>query len=198
MTERFDIAMLGTGFAGLGMAIQLRRRGVRDFVVFERAGEVGGTWRDNTYPGCACDIKSDLYSFSFAPNPDWSHRYARQPEILAYLRRTATEFGVLPHIRFHCELTRADWDEEAGRWLIQTNQGAFTARVLISGHGPLTLPKWPAIPGLYTFQGQMFHSARWDHTVDLRGKRLGVIGTGASAIQFVPEIRQVAGQVTVF
>ncbi|ULH17564.1 NAD(P)/FAD-dependent oxidoreductase (plasmid) [Deinococcus sp. KNUC1210] len=198
MTTHHDIAVLGAGFAGLGMAIQLRRRGVHDVVVFERASEVGGTWRDNTYPGCACDIKSDLYSFSFAPNPDWTHTYARQPEILAYLKATADRFGVRPQIRFGHEVQRAEWDAGAARWRIQTSGGEYTARVLISGHGPLIQPKWPDLPGLDNFQGQKFHSARWDHSVDLTEKRVAVIGTGASAVQFVPQIRQVAGQVTVF
>ncbi|THF70155.1 NAD(P)/FAD-dependent oxidoreductase [Deinococcus sp. Arct2-2] len=198
MTIHTDIAILGAGFAGLGMAIRLKQRGVQDFVVFERASEVGGTWRDNTYPGCACDIKSDLYSFSFAPNPDWMHKYARQPEILAYLKATTDRFGVRPHLRFGHEMQRAEWDAGAALWRIQTSRGDYTARVLISGHGPLIQPRWPHIPGLGGFQGQKFHSARWDHTVDLTGKRVAVIGTGASAIQFVPEVQQVAGQLTVF
>ncbi|GGR06454.1 flavin-containing monooxygenase [Deinococcus ruber] len=198
MTTHHDIAVLGAGFAGLGMAIQLRRRGVDDVVVFERASEVGGTWRDNTYPGCACDIKSDLYSFSFAPNPEWTHKYARQPEILAYLKATADRFGVRPHIRFGHDVQRAEWDAGAARWRIQTSGGEYTARVLISGHGPLIQPKWPDIPGLDSFQGQKFHSARWDHSVELTGKRVAVIGTGASAVQFVPEVQKVAGHITVF
>jgi cation diffusion facilitator CzcD-associated flavoprotein CzcO len=198
MTTHMEIAILGAGFAGLGMAIQLKRRGVRDFVVFERASEVGGTWRDNTYPGCACDIKSDLYSFSFAPNPDWTHKYARQPEILAYLKATTDRFEVRPHLRLGHEMQRAEWDAGVALWRIQTSGGEYTARVLISGHGPLIQPKWPDIPGLNSFQGQKFHSARWDHSVDLTGRRVAVIGTGASAIQFVPEVQQLAGQLTVF
>ncbi len=196
--RQVDIAILGAGFAGLGMAIRLKQRGVSNFVVFERAGEVGGTWRDNTYPGCACDIRSDLYSFSFAPNPDWAHRYARQPEILAYLKRVAEEFGVTPHIRFNHEMQEARWDDEAALWRIRTSSGEYSARVLVSGHGPLIDPKWPDIPGLDGFPGEMFHSARWNHAADLAGKRVAVIGTGASAIQFVPELQKVAGQVTVF
>ncbi|PNY79582.1 4-hydroxyacetophenone monooxygenase [Deinococcus koreensis] len=192
------VAILGAGFAGLGMGLALKRRGITDFVIFERAGEVGGTWRDNTYPGCACDIRSDLYSFSFAPNPDWSHRYARQPEILAYLRDTATRSGLRPHLRLHHEVVRAEWDAAEARWRIQTSQGEYTARVLISGHGPLIEPRWPALPGLESFSGTRFHSAQWDHGADLRGKRVAVIGTGASAVQFVPEIQPLAGRVTVF
>ena len=187
--RQVDIAILGAGFAGLGMAIRLKQRGVSNFVVFERAGEVGGTWRDNTYPGCACDIRSDLYSFSFAPNPDWAHRYARQPEILAYLKRVAEEFGVTPHIRFNHEMQEARWDDEAALWRIRTSSGEYSARVLVSGHGPLIDPKWPDIPGLDGFPGEMFHSARWNHAADLAGKRVAVIGTGASAIQCVPELQ---------
>lgn len=198
MTTQHEIAIIGAGFAGLGMAATLRQRGITDFVVFERAGEVGGTWRDNTYPGCACDVKSDLYSFSFAPNPDWGHRYARQPEILAYLRRVADEFGLRPHIRFGHEVEEARWNDAEARWHIRTSEGTFTARILISGHGPLIQPKWPDIPGLDTFPGPRFHSARWDHSVNLEGKRVGVIGTGASAIQFIPEVQKVAARLTVF
>ncbi|WP_019587858.1 flavin-containing monooxygenase [Deinococcus apachensis] len=203
MTTHHQIAIIGSGFAGLGMAALLQRHGMEDFVIFERAGEVGGTWRDNTYPGCACDVKSDLYSFSFAPNPEWGHRYARQPEILEYLRRTADEFGLRPHIRFGHEVERAEWDDADSLWRIRTSDGqggnnTFTARVLISGHGPLVEPKWPAIPGLESFSGPRFHSARWDHSAELRGKRVAVIGTGASSIQFVPEVQKEAAQLTVF
>ncbi len=194
----YQVAIIGAGFAGLGMAIKLKERGVTDFVVLERAGEVGGTWRENTYPGCACDIKSDLYSFSFAPNPDWSHTYARQPEILDYLKRCVGDFGLTPHLRLRHEVRAAVWDEARALWRVETSGGTFTARALVSGHGPLNAPKWPKIPGLDTFEGAKFHSARWDHGVDLRGKRVGVIGTGASAIQFVPELQKEVGQLTVF
>ncbi|WP_102128430.1 flavin-containing monooxygenase [Deinococcus planocerae] len=198
MSTHHQVAIVGSGFAGLGMAVHLQRRGIEDYVIFERAGEVGGTWRDNTYPGCACDVKSDLYSFSFAPNPDWNHRYARQPEILGYLRRVADDFGVRPHIRFGHELERAEWDDGEGLWRIRTSGGEYTARVLISGHGPLVEPKWPVIPGLESFAGPRFHSAQWDHSVDLSGQRVAVIGTGASAIQFIPELQKVVGKLTVF
>jgi cation diffusion facilitator CzcD-associated flavoprotein CzcO len=194
----FQIAILGSGFAGLGMALQLMQRGSDDFVVFERADEVGGTWRDNIYPGAACDIRSDLYSFSFAPNPHWAHRYARQPEILEYLKGLADTSGVRRHIRFGHEVLEARWDEKQQLWRLQTSGGAFTARVLISGHGPLIEPKWPSISGLDSFPGARFHSARWDHSAELRGRRIAVIGTGASAVQFVPELQKVAAQLTVF
>lgn len=198
MGRHMQVAIIGGGFAGLGMACELKRRGHDDFVVFERADEVGGTWRDNTYPGCACDIRSDLYSFSFAPNPDWTSRYASQPEIQAYLRRTADHFGVEPHIRFRHEVEKASWDGDRGVWQLQTSGGGYTADVLVAGAGPLILPKWPAIPGLESFAGPRFHSARWDHDVDLAGKRVAVIGTGASAVQFIPHVQRTAAQVTVF
>jgi cation diffusion facilitator CzcD-associated flavoprotein CzcO len=196
MTRHVRVAIVGTGFAGLGMAIQLKRHGEDDFVVLERASDVGGTWRDNTYPGAACDIRSDLYSFSFAPNPDWSRRYGPQKEIQAYLRSTAKRFGVLPQILFGAELTRAEWN--GSRWLIATTVETLTADVLVAGHGPLIEPVWPSIPGLASFAGPRFHSARWNHDVDFAGKRIAVIGTGASTIQFVPELQKVAGRVTVF
>ena len=192
------IVIIGAGFAGLGMAARLLRRGETDFVVLERAEEVGGTWFENTYPGCACDVKSDLYSFSFAPNPDWSHRYARQPEILAYLKRCADDFGVRPYIRFNCELRRAVWDDAAARWQLETADGPLTAHILISGHGPLNTPKWPDIPGLEAFTGVKFHSSRWNHGEDLRGKRIAVVGTGATGVQVVPHLQGVASQLTVF
>ncbi|GAA2010040.1 NAD(P)/FAD-dependent oxidoreductase [Nakamurella flavida] len=190
--------VLGAGFAGLAMACELKRAGRHDFVVLERSSAVGGTWRDNTYPGCACDIRSDLYSFSFAPNPDWTHRYARQPEIRAYLERTTDRFGVRRHIRFHHELLDARWNTADARWHVHTSRGDFRARVLVSGHGPLISPRWPDIPGLADFAGPQFHSARWDHDVDLTGRRVAVIGTGASAIQFVPEIAPFTAGLTVF
>jgi cation diffusion facilitator CzcD-associated flavoprotein CzcO len=192
-TEHVHVAIAGSGFAGLGMAIRLKREGITDFAVFERAHDVGGTWRDNTYPGCACDVPSHLYSFSFAPNPTWTRTFSRQPEIWEYLRRTANEYGVLPHLRFGHELTDATWDDDARRWTIETSQGTYTADVLVSAVGGLSEPKDPDIPGLDTFEGTTFHSARWDHDFDLAGKRVAVIGTGASAIQFVPRIaKQVA------
>jgi cation diffusion facilitator CzcD-associated flavoprotein CzcO len=198
VTRHYQVAVIGTGFAGLGMACELKRRAIDDFVVFERADDVGGTWRDNTYPGCACDIRSDLYSFSFAPNPNWTHRYARQPEILDYLRKTTAAWRLTEHIRFGHEVQNASWDESSARWNIRTNRGPFTARILIAGHGPLIRPKWPDIAGVDEFAGDRFHSAQWDHEVDLTGKRVAVMGTGASAIQFIPQIQPVAGRLTVF
>ena len=192
------IAVIGSGFGGLGTAIRLKQQGVDDFVVLERAGDVGGTWRDNTYPGCACDVQSHLYSFSFAPNPGWSRRFSPQPEIQRYLQRCAREFGVLPHLRFHHEVSDAWWDEDAQRWRIHTTQGPLTAQVLVMAAGALSDPVIPGLPGLDRFEGRAFHSARWDHDDDLRGKRVAVIGTGASAIQFVPEIQPVVERLHVF
>jgi cation diffusion facilitator CzcD-associated flavoprotein CzcO len=167
----------------------LKRAGIDDFIVVERATEVGGTWRDNTYPGCACDVESDLYSFSCAPNPDWHRRYSPWSSIQAYLRRCAERFGILPHIRPGHELRDARWDAGAGRWQITAGRGTFVAEVLILGTGPLSEPTTPPIPGLDSFAGTIFHSARWDHGHDLTGERVAVIGTGASAIQFVPQIQ---------
>src|SRR3954454_21179898 len=189
MDQHVDIAIIGSGFSGLGMAIKLKEDGRDDFVVLERGDEVGGTWHYNTYPGCACDVPSHLYSFSFAPNPEWTRTYSRQPEIRAYLERVVDSFGVRPKIRLGTEVLGAQWDEAARRWRIETSTGPVTAQVLISGTGPLVEPKLPTdVPGLARFAGPAMHSARWDHSVDLRGKRVASIGTGASAIQYVPAI----------
>src|SRR4051794_12448472 len=181
-----SIAIVGSGFSGIGLAIRLRLQGIEDFTVLERGQGVGGTWHFNTYPGCGCDVPSALYSFSFAPNPDWSRTYSRQPEIRDYLERTVDQFGVRSKIRLGCEVRGARWDGE--RWVIDTSQGEVRAKVLVSGTGPLVEPKIPDFPGLERFAGPAFHSARWDHGVNLRGKRVASIGTGASAIQYVPQI----------
>ncbi|WP_179402052.1 flavin-containing monooxygenase [Burkholderia guangdongensis] len=187
--ESIDIAIIGTGFAGLGMAIRLKQSGVTDFVVLEKAASVGGTWRDNHYPGCACDVQSHVYSFSFAPNPRWTRMFARQPEIRAYLENCVQRFGIGPHLRFGHALANATYDEAAHRWrLTFANGKRLSARVLIAGMGGLSRAALPAIPGVDTFEGAAFHSQQWDHAYDLDGKRVAVIGTGASAIQFVPQI----------
>src|SRR5687768_16304414 len=173
------IAIIGSGFGGLGTAIRLKQEGIHDFVVLERAGDVGGTWRDNTYPGCACDVQSHLYSFSFAPNPGWSRSFSPQPEIQEYLQRCARDFDILPHIRFHHEVHGGAWDDAARRWRIETSHGPFTAHFVVLATGSLSDPVIPALPGLESFQGRAFHSARWDHAYDLRGRRVAVLGTGA-------------------
>ncbi|MEV8631410.1 NAD(P)/FAD-dependent oxidoreductase [Streptosporangium sp. NPDC051023] len=191
-------AVIGTGFSGLGTAIRLLQEGVDDFLVFERADEVGGTWRDNSYPGCACDVMSLLYSFSFAQNPNWKTTFGKQAEVFAYLRDCADRFGVRPHIRFGHDLLAARWDDLRRLWHIETSQGAYTAQILITGTGYLSEPMIPSLPGLETFQGKVFHSAGWDHDYDLAGKRVAVIGTGASAIQFVPKIQPKVAQLDLY
>jgi cation diffusion facilitator CzcD-associated flavoprotein CzcO len=193
-----DIAIIGAGFSGLGTAIRLRQQGIEDFVVLERHDDVGGTWWANTYPGCACDVPSHLYSFSFAPNPSWSQTYSPQPEIRAYLQRLAHEHDLYRSIRLGTTVTEAAWDDDAGRWTLQTSGGPISARVLIAGMGPLTEPRIPDVPGLETFEGTVFHSARWDHEHDVAGERVAAIGTGASAIQFVPAIQPQVDRLHVF
>jgi cation diffusion facilitator CzcD-associated flavoprotein CzcO len=198
LPARVDVAVVGSGFAGIGMAVRLKELGIEDFVVLERAGDVGGTWRDNTYPGCQCDVPSHLYSLSFAPNPRWSRTFSLQAEIHGYLRRVAEDFGVLPHVRFGSDVISAAWDEDAGRWRIATASGELEARVVVSGVGALSEPAIPRLPGLESFQGAAFHSAAWDHGHDLTGERLAVVGTGASSIQFVPRIRRQVASLTLF
>ncbi|MCL2779369.1 MAG: NAD(P)/FAD-dependent oxidoreductase [Polyangiaceae bacterium] len=183
------IAILGSGFGGLGAAIRLAQAGERDFVILERADDVGGCWRDNTYPGCACDVPSHLYSYSFAANPDWSRAFAPQDEIWNYLKDCAARFGILPHVRFGHDVLAATWNESEQHWSIDTSKGTLTANIVISALGPLCEPAIPKLRGIETFQGEAFHSARWNHDYDLRGRRVAVIGTGASAIQFVPQIQ---------
>jgi cation diffusion facilitator CzcD-associated flavoprotein CzcO len=192
------VAIVGSGFAGLGMAIKLKQTGVEDFVVLERTGDVGGTWHVNTYPGCQCDIPSHLYSFSFAPNPNWSRTYSMQPEIWEYLRRVSREQGIDPHIRFHHEVTAARWDDVAELWRISTSAGELTAEMLVVGPGPLSAPKLPDIDGIESFQGRIFHSAEWDHERPLDGERVAVIGTGASSIQFIPHIQPLVSKLHLF
>src|SRR5215212_124658 len=193
-----DIAIVGSGFSGLCMAIKLREAGVEDFVVLERGAKVGGTWWFNTYPGCGCDVPSHLYSFSFAPNPDWTRTYSKQPEIEAYLRRVAEDFDIARSVRLETMVTGADWVEDDQRWHVETDKGELRARVLVSAAGALSDPKTPDIAGVHSFEGRMFHSAQWDHSYDIEGKRVAVIGTGASAIQFVPAIAPKVEQMRVF
>jgi len=192
------VAIVGAGFSGLGMAIRLKQAGMHDFVVLERRADVGGTWYDNTYPGCQCDVPSHLYSFSFEPNPDWSRTFSCQPEIWAYLRRCAERHGLIEHIRFDHELLGAAWCEEERRWRLDTSHGPLCADVIISAVGGLSEPSTPELPGLDRFQGTAFHTAQWNHEHDLGGERVAVIGTGASAIQVIPRIQPQAGSLHVF
>jgi len=197
--EHVRVAVIGSGFGGLGAAVRLRRAGVTDFVVLERRDAVGGTWHDNTYPGCACDVPSHLYSFSFAPNPEWPRNFSGQEHIRRYLERVADTFGLRPHIRFNCEVELMSWDPEELHWTLTTaGGGRLTADFVVSATGPLSDAKIPDIPGLEGFQGKVFHTSRWDHDFDLRGKRVAVIGTGASSIQVVPAIQPEVGKLTLF
>jgi cation diffusion facilitator CzcD-associated flavoprotein CzcO len=184
-----SVVIIGTGFGGLGMGYALKQAGIESFTILEKAQDVGGVWRENTYPGAACDVPSHLYSFSFEPHYPWSCRYGKQAEILDYLRHVARKHGLLPHIRFGCEVSGADYDEPRGLWRIRLAGGeVLEARVLISAVGQLHQPQIPQLPGLERFQGRSFHSARWDHSYDFKGKTVAVIGTGPSAVQLVPEI----------
>jgi cation diffusion facilitator CzcD-associated flavoprotein CzcO len=194
-----ELLIVGSGFAGVGLAIKLKEAGHHDFVVLEQAARVGGTWRDNDYPGAACDVPSHLYSFSFAPNPRWTRAYAPQHEILAYLEDCVARFGIGPHLRFGARVVRAVFDEREGFWTVETASGdRYRARVLVTGTGGLSRPALPAIAGLDRFGGPAFHSARWRHDVDLAGKSVAVIGTGASAIQIVPAIAERVGRLVLF
>lgn len=192
------VAVIGAGFGGLGAGIRLRAAGLTDFVILEQSSSVGGTWRDNTYPGCACDVPSHLYSFSFAPNPDWSHSFSRQADILNYLGDVTDRYGLRGYLRFGTEVREARWDGEAVRWRLRTTRGDLSADVLISATGPLSAPSLPDIPGLAGFPGEVFHSARWNHACDLDGKRVAVVGTGASAIQIVPRIQPLVRRLVLF
>lgn len=199
-TDRRDvkIAIAGAGLSGLGMAIALREDGIDDFVVLERADDLGGTWRDNSYPGCACDIASILYSYSDEQHPGWSRAFAEQPEIWAYMREVARRHEVGSYMRYGHEVIEARWDDGSHRWQITTTGGEFTAEILIAATGALADPAIPELPGLDRFGGKVFHSARWDHDHDLTGRRVAVVGTGASAIQFVPEIQPQVAHLDVF
>jgi cation diffusion facilitator CzcD-associated flavoprotein CzcO len=192
------IAIIGTGFGAIATAVRLQQAGFDDFVLIDRAGDVGGVWRDNSYPGAAVDVKSHLYSLSFAPNPDWHHVFAKQSELHAYLRRVTDQFDLRRRLVLGCEVEELRWAESEQRWQLETAHGARTARHVVVATGALAEPVIPDLPGLSSFKGGRFHSARWDHSFDLTGKRVAVIGTGASAIQFVPAIQPTVGQMTVF
>jgi len=196
--EHHRVGIIGAGIAGVGMGVKLIEAGLSDFVIVERNESVGGTWFEHTYPGCGCDIPTHLYSYSFARNPGWSRLFPRQDEILEYVRRTADEYGVTPHIRFGCEMEHSRWDGRARKWRVQTSDGEFTCDVLVSAIGATAEPAEPDIPGLETFEGHRFHSARWDHDHDLFGERVAVIGTGPAAAQFVPRIQPELERLVVF
>lgn len=191
--------IIGSGFGGLGMARHLRKMGIHKFVVLEKSDSIGGTWRDNTYPGAACDVPSHLYSFSFHLNPNWSQAFSPQREIQDYLLRCLDCFDLHHHVRYQCEVATATFDEEHALWQVTlTNGDVLLSQILISATGQLSRPQWPDIPGRECFQGKQFHSAQWDHGYSMQNRKVAVIGTGASAIQFVPEVAKQASHVTVF
>jgi cation diffusion facilitator CzcD-associated flavoprotein CzcO len=199
MVARTRIVIIGAGFGGIGLGIKLRQAGMTDFVILEKSQSVGGVWAANGYPGAACDVPSHLYSFSFEPKADWPDRYARQADILAYLKDCARKHGLDTHIRLGAEVTEARWDDLAALWTVRTHDGAsYEAQAIVTATGQLSRPLRPHLSGIQSFTGTVFHSAQWRHDVDLAGKRIAVIGTGASAIQFIPEIAPQAAHVTVF
>jgi cation diffusion facilitator CzcD-associated flavoprotein CzcO len=197
--KALEVLVIGAGFGGLGAAIQLQNAGIDDFVILERADDIGGTWRDNQYPGAACDIPSTLYSYAFAPKHDWPSAYAGSKDIWAYMREVAARHQLAPKLRLRQDVTRMAFDESLGQWAVHTAQGdVWHARSVIMASGGLANPSYPNIPGVESFAGHRIHSARWDHAYDFAGKRVGVIGTGASAVQVIPELVKVAAQVKVF
>lgn len=193
------VLIIGAGFAGVGLAIQLKKQGIDDFLILEKATSVGGTWRDNHYPGAACDVPSHLYSFSFEPKTDWSRKFAPQAEIFAYIQQCVDKHQLASKIRCNTEVASAEFDQANGLWQVTDKDGKhYQAQALVSACGQLNQPAYPKIPGLESFAGEAFHSARWNHAYDLTGKRVAVIGTGASAIQFVPEIVPQVQHLTLF
>jgi cation diffusion facilitator CzcD-associated flavoprotein CzcO len=195
--KQVTFLIIGAGFSGLGAAIRLKEAGHTDIVILERAGDVGGTWRDNTYPGCRCDVQSNLYSYSFEPKADWSESFPSQPELWAYLRAVTSKYGLGSYLRFGHEVTSARWDAGSGRWRVSTTAGDFAARYLIAAVGALVEPSLPDIPGIDSFAGTIMHSARWDNSWQAAGRRVAVVGTGASAIQIVPSIQPQVEHLTV-
>ena len=193
----FTVVVVGAGFAGIGAAITLRQLGI-DFAVLEKASDIGGVWRDNSYPDCGCDIPSALYSYSFAPNPFWDRLFAKQKQIKQYTHDTAEKFGVMPHVQLNTELIHAQWIAPEKQWRLETSQGVFTAQFVIMACGPMHVPMTPQIQGLETFKGKQFHSSQWDHTYDFQNKRVAVIGSGASAIQFLPMLQKQVRHLTLF
>ncbi len=195
----YEVAIIGAGFAGLGAAIKLMERGRNNFIVFERAEEVGGTWRDNTYPGCGCDIPSILYSFSFYQNPDWTEAFSGQEEILDYLKKSVVHYKIADQIQFQTEIIEAKFQESEGYWILKDQNGKpYSARTVVAALGPLNVPNIPSFKGQSSFKGKSFHSSEWDHDYDLKGKTVAVVGTGASALQFIPIIAKEVESLHVF
>jgi len=192
------MAIVGSGFSGLCMAIKLREAGIHDFVILERGHAVGGTWRDNTYPGCECDVPSHLYSFSFEPETEWPRPYAGHADIRAYIERVTDKYELRDKVRFGANLSRAVFDEAQNIWRLETSAGPLTADLVALGTGGLSNAAIPELPGLERFEGASFHSSQWDHSYDFHGKRVAVVGTGASTIQFLPKIAPKAAQLTLF
>jgi cation diffusion facilitator CzcD-associated flavoprotein CzcO len=196
---KVEVLIVGGGFSGLCMAIKLRGAGMNSFLLIEKSDDIGGTWYDNRYPGCACDIPSHLYSFSFEPSSDWSRMYPGQQEIHNYLKRCVQRYELAPYIRLNTPFREAIWDESDGVWCATAGEGMrIRARVLVSGVGGLHVPQYPKLKGIERFLGSKFHSSTWDHKVDLTGKNVAVIGTGASSIQFVPQIAPRVGKLYLF
>jgi cation diffusion facilitator CzcD-associated flavoprotein CzcO len=191
------VVIIGAGFGGIGASIKLAEQGI-EHVILEKLDDVGGTWLSNQYPGCRCDVPSHLYSFSFALNPEWSDSYSLQPEIWRYLKKVAVDRGVMQRVRFGCKVEVARWDDEAKHWQLETSDGPLTTDVLVAAHGFLSEPSIPHFEGIETFAGQVMHSAEWDPSYDVTGKRVAVIGTGASAVQIVPEVHRQAAHLSVF
>lgn len=194
----YTVIIIGTGFGGIATAYTLQKAGIKDFMLLERAADVGGVWRDNSYPGAACDVQSHLYSFSFAPNAHWSRDFSTQPEIYQYLKDCALKFGLMPHIRFKHNVSNLSWDRHSKQWTIETSQGNFTAQFVVGAFGVLSDPEIPALKGIESFKGQVFHSSNWPKDLDLTHKKVAVVGTGASAIQFIPAIQPEVQHMTVF
>ncbi len=199
MQREPSILIIGAGFAGLGMALELQRHGLTNFTILEKAADLGGVWRENTYPGAACDVPSPLYSWSYEPKSDWPRRFSQQRDIHEYMRAVADKHGLPGRIEFGTEVTDAEFDERAGVWRVRTAAGVtHIADILIPAVGQLSRPAMPNLPGIDSFAGAAFHSAEWDHSVDLTGKRVACIGTGASAIQYIPQIQPRVAHLTLF
>ena len=199
MTQnRYETLIIGAGFGGLGMAHDLKKAGKHDFLILEKAAELGGTWRDNSYPGAECDVNSTLYSYSYAQKSDWDYKWSKQPQILQYMKDFAADNKLNSHMQFHTKVQEASFNAVDGLWTVKTNQGELTCRFLVSAVGQLHYPKTPSFPGKDDFQGAAFHSAQWNHDVDLSGKRVAVIGSAASAVQLIPEVAKSVKKLSIF